>query len=236
MSWRQGRIITAVETMHLRLVNPLLIAALVMPYQTSAATDDPEAWLEQDDDSRTRRVNEGSLDFLTDAQDRRVLQTRNWLSITHGSLRSGWVGLSQCQSNLDPVSAVEVVYRYHGLRNLRVVSSRGIERVRVEGHTVQMEQVEKGGEVCIEAEVQVLKPDGESAYTLQSGPFHRRFLDGYYPVRLDYRVHWPAERLQLESVRPQLQEGFSVREQPGELTIDTLFEGKLTIELRFSAP
>ncbi|MGB5178184.1 MAG: hypothetical protein WBP44_05580 [Gammaproteobacteria bacterium] len=207
-----------------------------MLFPTAAASDDPEAWLQQDDDSRVRQVNEGTLDFLHDAQDRRVLQTRNWLTITPGSLHNGWVALYQCQSNLDPVAAVEVVYRYHGLRNLRVVSSRRIERARVEQNSVQLEQVQEGGEVCIEAEVQVLKPDGADGYTLQSGPFHRRFLDGYYPVRLDYRIHWPADRLQLASVHPQQQEGFTISDQPGELRIDTLFEGKLTIAIRFSAP
>ena len=81
----------------------------------------------------------------------------------------------------------------------------------------------------------MLKPDGKGAYTLQSGPFHRRFLDGYYPVRLDYRIHWPADRLQLESVHPEMQEGFSVRAQPGKLAIDTLFEGMLTIHSRWRA-
>lgn len=222
--------------MHLTPVYPLLTAALVMLFLPAAASDDMEAWLEQDDDSRVQLVNEGTLDFIQDVQDRRVLQTRNWLTITPGSLHNGWVALHQCQSNLDPVAAVEVVYRYHGLRNLRVVSSRRIERARVEQNSVQMEQVQEGGEVCIEAEVQVLKPDGADGYTLQSGPFHRRFLDGYYPVRLDYRINWPADRLQLASVHPQLQEGFTISDQPGELRIDTLFEGKLTIVIRFSAP
>ena len=121
-----------------------LAAALVMPGQTVAAGDDPEAWLEQDDDARALLVNEGNLEFLRDAQDVRVLQTSNRLSVTSESLRTGWVALYQCQSNLDPVPAVEVVYRYHGMRNLRVVSTRGIERARVEQNTVQMERVEEG--------------------------------------------------------------------------------------------
>ena len=222
--------------MHRIPVYLLLAAVLVMTSLTVAASDDMEAWLEQDDDSRVQRVNEGSLDFILDAQDRRVLQTRNWLTINTDSLRNGWVTLYQCQSNLDPVPAVEVVYRYHELRNLRVISTRSIERAWVEQNSVQMQQVQEGAEVCVEAEVQVLKPDGEHGYTLQSGPFHRRFLDGYYPVQLDYRIHWPADRLQLTSVYPQAQEGFSIREQAGELRINTLFEGKLTLVIRFSTP
>lgn len=221
--------------MHRIPVYLLLATALEMTCLSADASDDMEAWLEQDDDSRAQLVNEGTLDFIRDARDLRVLQTRNWLTVTAGSLRNGWVALYQCQSNLDPVSAVEVVYRYHVMRNLRVISTRNIERAWVEQNSVQMEQVLEGGEVCIEAEVQVVKPDGAGGYMLQSGPFLRRFLDGYYPVRLDYRIHWPADRLQLASVHPQVQEGFSISEQPGELRIDTLFEGRLTIEIRFSA-
>jgi len=222
--------------MHLTPVYRLLAAVLVMNSLLAVANDDPEAWLGLDDDGRALLVNEGTLDFLRDAQGRRVLQTRNWLTINPESLHNGWVELHQCQANLDPVPAVEVVYRYHRLRNLRVISTHGIERARVVQNTVQMEQVQEGGEICIEAGVQILKPEGENTYTLQSGPFHRRFLDGYYPVRLDYRIHWPAGRLQLESVHPEMQQGFSVHEQPGELSIDTLFEGKLTIGVHFIAP
>jgi hypothetical protein len=220
--------------MHLKSAYPLLATTLIICVLSATADDDQEAWLESDDDTSTRLVNEGDLEFLHETQDRRVLQTRNRLTITSGSLHNGWVQLHQCQSNLDPVSAVEVVYRYHGLRKLRVISTRGIQRAWVENNSVQMEQVGEGAEICIEAEVQVLNKTATGLYRLTSGPFHRRFLDGYYPLQLDYRIHWPANMLQLETVLPKIQEGFSVREQAGELIIDTLFEGMLTIEVRFN--
>ena len=167
--------------------------------------------------------------------ERRVLQTRNRLTIGADSLASGWVALEQCQGNLDPVAAVEIVYRYHGLRGLRVASATAMDAAHVAGNTVQLTGVRPGGEVCIVAEVQVLKPDGAGGYRLQSGPFHRRFLDGYYPLALDYRVEWPAGRLVLVSVVPEAQAGFAVQTQPGSLQIDTLFEGRLTIELQFES-
>ena len=219
--------------MNLIRLSLLLPAALTI--SLLAASENPEVWLESDDDTSIRLVNEGDLEFLRETPDRRVLQTRNRLTITPGSLHTGWVELYQCQSNLDPVSVVEVVYRYHGLRKLRVVSTRGIQRARVENNSVQMEQVGEGAEICIEAEVQVLNKTVTGQYRLTSGPFHRRFLDGYYPLRLDYRIHWPADMLQLESVLPEIQEGFSVREQAGELIIDTLFEGMITIKVHFLA-
>ena len=214
----------------------LLLPLVLLMHHPAIAMDDPEAWLDQQDDNRTQLINEGSLKFHSGTPGHRVLQTRNWLTVAPESLQTGWVALHQCQRNLDPVAAVEIVYRYEGLRKLRVISSRNIAHTRVEQNSIQMEQVQEGAEVCMEAEVQVLKSDGEGNYSLQSGPFHRRFLDGYYPVQLDYRIHWPADRLQLESVHPNRQEGFTIREQPGELSINTLFEGKLTIKIRFSAP
>jgi len=186
----------------------LLLPLVLLMHHPAIAMDDPEAWLDQQDDNRTQLINEGSLKFHSGTPGHRVLQTRNWLTVAPESLQTGWVALHQCQRNLDPV----------------------------EQNSIQMEQVQEGAEVCMEAEVQVLKSDGEGNYSLQSGPFHRRFLDGYYPVQLDYRIHWPADRLQLESVHPNRQEGFTIREQPGELSINTLFEGKLTIKIRFSAP
>ena len=216
------------------LIRLSLLLPVAFAISFLAASENPDAWLESDDGTSTRLVNEGDLEFLRETQGRRVLQTNNRLTITPGSLRNGWVELYQCQSNLDPVSAVEVVYRYQGMRKLRVISSRGIQRARVENNSVQMEQVDEGAEICIEAEVQVLNKTGAGQYQLTSGPFHRRFLDGYYPLRLDYRIHWPADMLQLETVLPEMQEGFSVRKQAGELIIVTLFEGMLTINIRFN--
>jgi hypothetical protein len=222
------------EVVRIKSIQVLFSVVLGVACFPSLASDDLEAWLESDDDAGAEMVNEGELAFLGDAQDRRVLQTRNWLSVTRDSMQTGWVGLHQCQSNLDPVSSVEVVYRYHGLRDLQVVSSQHIARAQVEGNSIQLEDVTEGGEVCIRAEVQVLRSNGAGGYSLQSGPFHRRFLDGFYPVHLDYRIRWPAEELQLVSVQPGAQPGFRVDEKRGELLIDSLFEGKLTIKVGFS--
>ena len=130
---------------------------------------------------------------------------------------------------------MEIVYRYHHIRNLRVISSRGMQAVFVKNNSVQMQQVEERSEVCIKAEVQLLKSDGEGGYTLETGPFHRRFLDGYYPLHLDYRIRWPAGLLEVVSVCPDRQKGFPIRVRPGELMIDTLFEGELTIHSKWRA-
>ena len=221
--------------MPLRIAHVLFTLALLFTGTAACVTDAEPDWDALEAQHESPSVNEGELEFLTDKPQRRILQTSNYLTITQDSLASGWVKLDQCQSNLDPVDAVEVVYRYDGMRNLRLVSSRQMASARVAGNSVQMTGVQQGGEVCISAEVHVLHPDGQGGYSLQSGPFHRRFLDGYYPLHLDYRVHWPRGKLEVVEVSPAAQPGFSVLKEPAELTIDTLFEGRLLIEVRFSA-
>ena len=219
----------------LSCLSGMLLACL--PLVCSAMTAEEEAaWFESDAGQQALAVNEGELEFLATAPGGRILRTRNRLTLTADSLADGWVRLDQCQFNLDPVPALEIVYRYQAMRDLRVETFDGMERAWVEDGSVQMVNLGEGAELCISAGVQVLHPLGAGRYEIRSGPFHRRFLDGYYPVRLDYRIHWPAGLLQLEAVHPELQQGFFIREQPGELNIETLFEGRLTIEVHFSTP
>jgi len=116
-----------------------------------------------------------------------------------------------------------------------VVSSRNMDSVQVVENSIQMRGVRKGGEVCIRAEVRVLNADGQGGFYLQSGPFHRRFLDGYFPLQLDYRIYWPDGLLTLRKVSPDARPGFAISSKPGELVITTLFEGMLVIEVGFSA-
>lgn len=213
----------------------LSLALLVLLGCTPAADGEEGGWLDAGPVVDTASVNEGELVFLTGTPARRVLQTTNHLTVTPDSLASGWVTLEQCQGNLDPVPAVEIVYRYHGLRGLRITASTGVTNAVVTGNTVQLTDVRPGGEVCIAAEVRVLMPDGAGGYRLQSGPFHRRFLDGYYPLHLEYRIGWPAGRLRLAAVTPAPQPGFTLATGPDFLHIDTLFEGMLTIALQFTA-
>jgi hypothetical protein len=208
----------------------MLLACLPLTCVAESA-EDADAWLESDAEQQALAINEGELEFLATSHGQRILQTSNRLTLTADSLASGWVRLDQCQLNLDPVPALEIVYRYQEMRDLRIESFHGMERAWVEDGSVQMLNLEEGAELCISAGVQVLQPAGPGRYEIHSGPFHRRFLDGYYPLQLDYRVSYPAALLQVEAVQPGVQPGFAVARQPGELKIDALFEGRLTIRV-----
>jgi len=218
----------------LRSVYGMLLACVPLACGAASAEDEA-AWFESDAEQQTLAVNEGELEFLDAAPGHRILQTSNRLMLTADSLAGGWVRLEQCQGNLDPVPALEIVYRYHAMRDLRIESFHGMERAWVEDGSVQMVNLGDGAGLCISAAVQVLHSAGAGRYEIRSGPFHRRFLDGYYPLQLDYRVSYPAELLRVEAVQPAEQPGFSVDRQSGELKINALFAGRLTIRVGLRA-
>jgi len=207
---------------------PLLCAAV--------NAEDEDAWFNSEAEQQALAVNEGELEFLAAAPAGRVLQTRNRLTLGADSLADGWVRLDQCQDNLDPVPALQIVYGYQAMRDLRIESFHGMEQAWVEDGSVQLLNLGKDAQLCISAAVQVLHPAGAGRYEITSGPFHRRFLDGYYPLQLDYRISYPVGLLQVEGVQPAAQPGFAVVQQPGELRIDALFEGRLTIRVGLRAP
>lgn len=211
---------------------PLTVAATAEQGLQFAQSEDADAWFEDDWEERLRAVNEGELEFLEAAPEGRVLSTKNRLMLTPESLSSGWVGLEQCQLDLDPLPAIEIVYRYESIRDLRIDSYQGIGSAWVKGRSVQLADVRPDAEICIRAEVRILRTIPDGGFEIRSGPFHRRFLDGYYPVHLAYAVEYPADRLVLESVSPPPRQGFSITIQPGALNIDAWFEGNLTIVLR----
>lgn len=192
-----------------------------------------EQWFRQDEPD-TRGVNEGELRFLPVPPRGRTPLSENRLLLTRQSLRDGWVAIEQCHRNLDPVAAVEVVYRYRNLRGLRIVRSRHIGRARVEGSSVQLADVTAGAVLCVALEAQILYRQANGQYRLPNGPFERRFLDGFYPMHLKMRVIYPADLILFIGNTPATAPGFRVMSGPGEVNIDAWFEGRLSIELRFA--
>ena len=56
----------------MNLIRLSLLLPVVLAVSFLAASENPEAWLQADDDTSTRLVNEGDLEFLHETQDRRV--------------------------------------------------------------------------------------------------------------------------------------------------------------------
>jgi len=216
-----------------RLTSSLYLAGLVLGVITAApvlgAADDwSSAWPDEADlASRVARVNEGDLEFISNAAAEGAHYHQNRIAITAASLERGWVELEQCHENIDPVPAAQILFRAEGIRALAIDRSENIGRAWVEGHSVQLEDVEPDAALCIRAESRALQSLGDGMYRLRNGPYMRRFLDGYYPMRVALRIDYPAERLRLVGQTPETQQGFRVDRTREGIDVDATFEGRL---------
>ncbi len=148
-------------------------------------------------------------------------------------MSTGWVSLAQCHDNLDQVSRAQITFREGFVRDLKIVSSSQIERAWVEDASVQMRNVGPGARLCLEAQTRALKNVGNGYFNLANGPFMRKFLDGYYPMRVSMDIDYPAVLLKLVDISPIQQTGFDIRLEPGHIRLDALFEGELRTLLQF---
>lgn len=224
----------------MRLPHSLIVLAglllLKMTYTLPAAqpTEEQLRWLESDELAPPEfQVNMGELEFLATPPDKPVPHSDNTFWITPATLENGWLKLRQCHENLDPVPELEVTYQYRQMRDLTIVESRNIDYAEVIANSVQMSDLRRGNRLCVEAQIRVLYRE-DNHYKLVNGPYHRRFLDGYYPYHVTLRVHYPAEQLEPISVEPRARPGLTVRQQTGQLTIEAWFEGRLMTEVIFS--
>jgi hypothetical protein len=178
-------------------------------------------------------VNEGELVFLVAPPAKSVHHHHNWLVLDDGSTLDGWAHMTQCHENLDRVPRAQIVFRDERIRDLTVTEYRNIGRAWVEGPTVQLEDVGPQAWLCLSAESLALVDNGDGTYSLQSGPFMRRFLDGYYPMHVSMQVKLATDKLRPAGVVPADQPGFAVWEGLDEVRFETWFEGRLITEIRF---
>jgi hypothetical protein len=61
----------------------------------------------------------------------------------------------------------------------------------------------------------------------------RKFLDGYYPMRVTLDIKYPPHLLKLLDISPPEQPGFQHIESPGSIHLDAVFEGQLTTLIQF---
>ncbi|MCW9024011.1 MAG: hypothetical protein OQK73_04950 [Gammaproteobacteria bacterium] len=192
-----------------------------------------EAWFYDDSDTSSGRVSGGELVFVSPDKPETILHSRNQFTINTKSIDNGWVVLQQCYANLTPQKESQVVYQYKYMRKLTIVSSHQIGSSRVEGQTVQLNDIQSNAELCVNAEVRIFYQNPDKSFTLVSGPYHLKFLDGYYPMHLSFTVNFPAGQLQFTGLEPNHPQDMPAQFQAGQVSIDTYFEGKLTIKMNF---
>ena len=205
----------------------------IMGMKTTNNDDEWERFINDDSEERALAVNEGDLEFLTSPPDKPPHVLHNKLVINSQSLKDGWVDLVQCHENLDKVSIAEIMYHGRRTRNIQVLSSVGVEKAWVDKNSVQLVNISDNARICVTAEVHSLYPNFDGTYSMYNGPFHRRFLDGYYPMRVTMDVTLPKGQLSFGAVNPIEQTGFSVIHDKQTMQIDALFVGELNIEVYF---
>lgn len=192
-----------------------------------------EEWLFDDSDSLVDEVNEGELVFLSEPPKKRVHHHYNKLLVTESSIDDGWVQIEQCHSNLDPVGLAQIVFREDRVRKLAVGRVKNIGKAWIEGPTVQLEDIKHDALLCITAETRSFVYNGDGTYSLHSGPYMRRFLDGYYPMHVTLDVTLAAPRLRYYETTPASQTGFKIWRSKRAVHYDAWFEGRLSTEIRF---
>jgi len=178
-------------------------------------------------------VNEGILNFLQSPPAKPMHHHQNVFRIDADSLNSGWVYLLQCHDHLDAVPRAQITFREGFVRDLKLDTFSRIERAWIEGASVQLVNVQPGARLCLSALTRALRHAGNGYYNLYSGPYMRKFLDGYYPMRVTLDIEYPPHFLKLLDISPPEQPGFQHIESPGSIHLDAVFEGQLTTLIQF---
>ena len=196
--------------------------------------EEMEEWLFDDSDSLAiDDVNEGDLTFVAKDKNEGIHHHHNTMFISDSSLEDGWVKMEQCHRNLDAVPLAQILFSKSRSRNLSVSRSENIGKAWVEGNSIQLEDINKQAVLCIKAETRSLVYNGDGTYSLRSGPFMRRFLDGYYPMQVTMDVEIKAKRLRYFETTPSSQDGMKIWRSAGAVHVDAWFEGRLNTDIRF---
>lgn len=211
----------------------VFIVALLPGITLAETTMSPQEQQDWFHSKGTHEVNEGILTFLSTPSAKPVHHHQNRIRVTPPSLTSGWVSLEQCHENLDAVPAAQIAFRKGTVRKLRIVEARAITRAWVAGSSVQLTGISPGARLCLTAQTLALKNTGGGDYTLNNGPYLRKFLDGYYPMQVSLQLEYPPHLLQVIDVSPTRQPGFEISQKKGFINIETLFEGELRMQVQF---
>lgn len=212
----------------------VLLLTLTHAAVTQELTPEQLQWLESDTPEPPEfQVNEGELVFLSSPPAKPIPHSENFFVIHATSLDDGWISLKQCHHRLDAVPELEVVYRYKQLRNLRIVSQHNIGQTEVFGNSVQMTDIRHDNQLCIEADIRVFYSNDGQHYQLINGPYHRQFLDGFYPYHVSLHITYPDKALEFIQTNPPPQPGFTVDYQSDQIDINAWFEGRLMTAVQF---
>jgi len=220
----------------------MVIALGILNFESIATQNKPmseqelEKWFNSNEDTPDplKLINEGELVFLNNKPEQDPHHAKHIITILPGSLKDGWVILAQCHNNLDVTPAAQVIFQNKRVRDLKVTSSTNIKKAWVENDTVQLEKIGKGATLCLELQTKALWKNKDHSYSLRTGPYQRRFLDGYFPMDLHVDINYPDYILAYKNIAPEIQPGLSVTHNADSIKVNALFKGKLHLSVNFS--
>lgn len=199
-----------------------------------AFTDEEERWLNSIDDTEATERHEAKLRFIKPPTNTQTFHSINTLTISQKSIDNGWVDLHQCYRHLDKLPEVDITYYYRFIKNLKLISKKNIDSATLKNQVIELKNIRNNAELCVSAEVRILTQNPDQSFSLISGPYHRRFLDGFYPFHLSLHITYPEKLLSFRESIPKQTNKFSVTNLNNELFIEAYFEGILNIEIRFN--
>ncbi len=221
--------------MRLSFVYALLFILLaISSYALGDMTlEEREAWFDNDEIAPALPTSEGELKFLTELPHKPPTHSYNKITISERSIKTGWVELYQCYSQLDPVSETVIAYQYKTMRSFVIQSKNNIGEVTIKGQSVELIDVQKMAKLCISAEIKIFYQNKKGRFSLVNGPFHRKFLDSYFPYKVTLDIDYPSSKIQFVKSVPASQKGFHIEQKQNNLFIESLFVGKLNTKFEF---
>ena len=232
---------TGLRMLNFRQAGALLLGSLIQmtisqhSFANDTANPGFDHWLEMLDE--VENINEGTLNFLplNNARDSadNDYALDNKIQIDADSRETGWIGLTQCHSNLGAIPRLSITFGKRTTRDLQVLSYDNIDRAVVDGQNVEIYGAGENARICIKAQMNTLQKTDGAQYELKNGPYLRRFLDGYFPMHVSLDIDFSRSGLSFERVTPAPQKEFKVVAQSGHVNIETTFEGRLEISTYF---
>lgn len=166
----------------------------------SDLTPEERAFLENDSFFKAMAVNEGELTWVAPEKTDNQYALFNKLILNDESLKTGRVEFEQCHTNLDEISAIDIVYNAKTTQSLELLSKSKIQRVAILPAKAELYGVQKGAEVCLKGTLNLLAKTATGRWQLPRGPYMRKFLDGYYPMHVQESLSWQNTPLEWQGI------------------------------------
>ena len=182
-------------------------------------------------------AREGELRFLAVRPDPGAYWYESQVQIDADSLDTGLVKLRTCHHALDPNRRIVVAFNPRRVQQIDIASTDGIGRAWVDGHRVELADVQRGGKVCIHLRSRALeRVEGSARWRLYAGPLMRRYLDGYLPMQARLAFQWPAGLLRVATTTPAAQPGVHIDALSNGLSMDIVFAGRMSATVELERP